>query len=92
MRNLGTLPGAWKPWKTVNFSRGAKEGMLSAYFNELGGMNTMGAELAKTYNIRSNEIGKYLVSSGVANNDEDVNTVMLTGFYHAYGPINEYLK
>ncbi len=66
--------------------------MLSAYFSELGGMNTMGAELAKTYNTRSNEIGKSLVSSGVAHNDDDVNTVMLTGFYHAYGPINDYLK
>ena len=52
----------------------------------------MGAQLAKKYNTRSNEIGNYLVSSNVANNAEDVNTVMLTGFYHAYGPINEFLK
>ena len=49
-------------------------------------------QLAKKYNARSNEIGNYLVSSGVANNIEDVNTVMLTGFYHAYGPINQHLK
>jgi hypothetical protein len=52
----------------------------------------MGAELAKAYLKRSDEIGKFLVSSGVANNEEDVNTVMLTGFYHAYGPINNYLN
>ncbi|MEZ5197868.1 MAG: 3-hydroxyacyl-CoA dehydrogenase family protein [Bacteroidales bacterium] len=89
---LGALPGSWKPWKVVNFSRGAKDGILENYFKELGSMDTMGAKLAKTYNTRSNEIGNYLVSSEVANNADDVNTVMLTGFYHAYGPINEYLK
>ncbi len=88
---LGPLPDSWKPWKVVNFSRGAKEGILATYFNDLSGMNTMGAELAKTYIKRSNEIGKFLVSSKVANSDEDVNTVMLTGFYHAYGPINSYM-
>ena len=55
-------------------------------------MNTKGAELAKTYIRRSNEIGEYLVSSHVAKNKEDVNTVMLTGFFHAYGPINDYMK
>jgi hypothetical protein len=48
--------------------------------------------LAKKYNQRSNEIGKALVNDGVAASDQDVNTVMLTGFYHAYGPINNYLK
>ena len=89
---LGALPGSWKPWKAVNFSRGKKEGMLQTYFDELNGMNNMGATLAKKYNARSNEIGNYLVSSGVAKITDDVNTVMLTGFYHAYGPINEYLK
>jgi 3-hydroxyacyl-CoA dehydrogenase len=90
-RLLGDLPAAFKPWKAVNFSK-TKAAMLEKYFEELNSMNTPGAALAKTYNQRSNEIGKQLVSSGVANNDEDVNTVMLTGFFHAYGPINNYLK
>ena len=36
------------------------------------------------------EIGEKLVSDKVAHNSDDVNTVMLTGFFHAYGPINEY--
>jgi hypothetical protein len=65
--------------------------MLQGYFNDLKGMETMGAKLAKTYHARSKKIGEYLVSSRVANNADDVNTVMLTGFYHAYGPINDYL-
>ncbi len=89
---LGALPQSWKPWKVVNFSRGKKDEMLEAYFNELAGMDTLGAELAKSYNAKSNEIGNLLVSSGVANSADDVNTVMLTGFYHAYGPINNYLN
>jgi hypothetical protein len=89
---LGPLPKSWKPWKVVNFSRVKKDAMLEAYFNELAEMDTLGAELAVTYNAKSNDIGVLLVSSGVANSADDVNTVMLTGFYHAYGPINDYLK
>jgi 3-hydroxyacyl-CoA dehydrogenase len=89
---LGSLPTSWKPWKVINFSRGKKAQMLETYFNELSGMDSLGAQMAKKYNSRSNEIGNYLVSSNVANNADDVNTVMLTGFYHTYGPINEFLK
>ncbi|NOX48808.1 MAG: 3-hydroxyacyl-CoA dehydrogenase family protein [Chlorobi bacterium] len=89
---LGPLPGSWKPWKAVNFSRGKKEEMLKTIFTETNKMETLGAELAKAYNAKSNEIGNYLVSSGVAHNVEDVNTVMMTGFFHAYGPVNKYLK
>jgi len=89
---LGALPQSWKPWKAVNFSRGKKEAMLEAYFNELNTMDNMGTQLAKKYNTKSNEIGEFLVSSGVAKTIDDVNTVMLTGFFHAYGPINNYLK
>jgi len=89
---LGSLPTSWKPWKAVNFSRGKKEAMLEAIFTEIGNMDTLGAQLAKKYNTRSNEIGNYLVSSNVAYNTDDVNTVMMTGFFHAYGPVNDYLK
>jgi len=89
---LGALPDSWKPWKVINFSRGKKDVLLETFFNELDSFDTLGSQLAKKYNSRSNEIGNYLVSSGVANNPEDVNTVMLTGFYHAYGPINDFLK
>ena len=91
-KKLGPLPGSWKPWKAVNFSRGKKEAMLEAIFTEIGNMDTLGAQLAKKYNTRSNEIGNYLVSSDVAFNTDDVNTVMMTGFFHAYGPVNDYLK
>ena len=89
---LGALPQSWKPWKAVNFSRGKKEAMLETYFIELNGMDNIGAQLAKKYNKQSNKIGELLVSSNVAKTIDDVNTVMLTGFFHAYGPINNYLK
>jgi 3-hydroxyacyl-CoA dehydrogenase len=89
---LGPLPNSWKPWKAVNFSRGKKESMLEAIFTEINNMKTLASQLARAYNTKSNEIGDYLVSSGVAHNVKDVNTVMMTGFFHAYGPVNNYLK
>lgn len=88
---LGKLPAAYQGWKKVNFSNDRLT-LLDKMFAEINTMNTLGAKLAKAYNQRSNEIGAKLVSSNVAKSADDVNTVMLTGFYHAYGPINEYLK
>ena len=55
-------------------------------------MKTAGAELAIKYGQNSKRIGELLVSSGVAETAEDVNKVLETGFYHAYGPINNYFK
>ena len=37
------------------------------------------------------EIGAKLVKDGVANSEDDVNGVLTNGFYHLYGPINEYV-
>jgi hypothetical protein len=77
-------------WKSVVGSK-SKETMLQGYFDQLKLASGLGAELSKTYATRSCAIGLQLVSSGVAMNENDVNTVMLTGFFHAYGPINNYL-
>lgn len=87
---LGSLPASMKPWKTVVGAK-SKEDLLQEIFRELKGMNTLGATLAKAYALRSKEIGLRLVQDKVASNTQDVNTVLLTGFYHAYGPINNYL-
>jgi 3-hydroxyacyl-CoA dehydrogenase len=87
---LGRMP-AVKPWKTV-VGNPKKEELLVSYFGELKTMNTPGSELAKAYAKRSCEIGKQLVANGVAYAEQDVNTVLLTGFFHAYGPINNYLS
>jgi 3-hydroxyacyl-CoA dehydrogenase len=86
---LGSLPAA-PAWKAVVGNK-AKEEMLRGYFDLLKAATSPGAMLAKEYAIRSCEIGRQLVSSGVAASENDVNTVLLTGFFHAYGPINSYL-
>ena len=86
---LGPLPPAGKPWKGV-IQIADRPGYLEGYFRNLGAMTTLGADLARRYGRKSKEIGLGLVRDGVAQKDEDVNTVLLTGFYHAYGPINTY--
>ena len=78
---LGTLPAA-PAWKSV-VGKKAKEEILRAYFGQLKNASGLGAELARFYATRSCEIGQALVSSGVAANENDVNTVLLTGFFHA---------
>ena len=88
---LGAAPSSMKPWKAINFSK-KRAATLETIFSEMNGMDTKGAQIAKAYNMRSNEIGRLLVDSNVAANDDDVNTVMATGFFHAYGPINNFLK
>ncbi len=86
---LGPLPASAKPWKAV-IGLPERAAYLDGYFRELLKMDTLGAKLARDHGRRSKEIGLGLVGDGVAARDEDVNTVMLTGFYHAYGPINGY--
>ena len=83
-------PPAFQPWKSV-IGNPSKEELLRGYFRELKSAGSKGAELARNYAARSKEIGKHLVKTGVASSETDVNTVLLTGFYHAYGPINDYL-
>lgn len=87
---LGKLPASNKPWKDVVNSSN-KEELLKAYFADLKSTNTLGSKLAKLYHANSKNIGLNLVEDGIADNVENVNTVMLTGFYHAYGPINDFL-
>ena len=53
--------------------------------------HTKGCDLAVTYAENSRKTALKLISDGVAANENDVNTVLLTGFFHAYGPINDYL-
>ncbi|MDH4196718.1 MAG: hypothetical protein OEW05_04860, partial [Candidatus Aminicenantes bacterium] len=88
-QRLGALPAQAKPWKAV-MGMADKPAFLEAFFRELRGLKTLGADLAKRYGRRAKEIGLELVAEKVAAREEDVNTVLLTGFYHAYGPVNTY--
>ncbi len=88
---LGPLPATAMPWKTL-MAQADKSKILAGYFKELNSQKTTGAELAIRFGKRSKEIAEQLVADGVAKSGDDVNTVLLTGFYHAYGAINEYFK
>ena len=87
---LGDLPAEILPWKTL-VKDTDKNQKLKTAFKALQAANTRGAGLALAYAGNSRKTALKLVSDGVAANENDVNTVMLTGFFHAYGPINDYL-
>jgi 3-hydroxyacyl-CoA dehydrogenase len=87
---LGSMPEGHAAWRALLMDAG-KDEKLTAYFKNLAASDTPGANLAKAYLIRAKEIGEKLVSDGVANSADDVNGVMMNGFYHLYGPINEHV-
>ena len=86
---LGELPENKVAWKDIMRAQD-KEAKLTAFFNDLKNLDALGAAIAIDYGLRSKEIGLKLVKDEVAHTYNDVNTVMLTGFYHAYGPINDF--
>ena len=87
---LGAMPDGWAPWRKLLMDP-KKEDKLKTYFGHLITVDTLGAQLAKAYFKQSKAIGEGLVNDGVAHNAEDVNGVLTNGFYHLYGPINNYL-
>jgi len=89
-KKLGAYPAGTIPWR--NLLMDAKKGeKLSVYFKNLNASDTLGAKLAKAYLKNSKQIGEFLVKTGVAKSAQDVNDVLLNGFYHLYGPINDYV-
>ncbi len=87
---IGPLPESYVPWKEIIWNP-FRDGDIRSYYLELISMNNNGATLAIEYAKKSKQIGEQLVAKGVAHNADDVNKVLLTGFYHAYGPINDYI-
>ena len=89
-KKLGAYPPGTIPWR--NLLMDPKKGeKLSVYFKNLSASDTLGAKLAKAYLKNSKQIGEFLVKTGVAKSAQDVNDVLLNGFYHLYGPINDYV-
>ena len=86
---IGSIPDSGMIWKKVVRMKN-KDEVLLKFYGDMKALDSLGAKLAITYGKRSNAIGKALVADAVAYNEEDVNTVLLTGFFHAYGPINNY--
>lgn len=87
---IGELPSQALPWKTL-IKSADKDKYLHSYFKQLCMEQTLGANLAFDFALNSKTIGLKLIVDGVAANKEDVNMVLLTGFFHAYGPINDYI-
>jgi 3-hydroxyacyl-CoA dehydrogenase len=86
---LGSFPAGIKPWKSVVGSPD-KENILKNLFSEMRNMQSKGAILAVEYFNNSGKIAKQLVDQKIAYSADDVNAVLMNGFYHAYGPINNY--
>ena len=89
LKYLGEKPENLRPWKEV-IRDPERDRYLSSFFAGIKGMETNGAQLAIGFGKNSSEIGRKLVRDGVALSEQDVNTVLLTGFYHAFGVINQY--
>ncbi len=89
-KKLGQYPQGFNPWRAILMDS-KKDEKLSMYFKNLNGSITLGAKLAKAYLKNSKDIGQKLVDTKVAKSAEDVNAVLLNGFYHLYGPINDYV-
>lgn len=81
---FGALPEGHMPWKKLQ-RVSTREAILENYFNNLFQQNTFEAQLAKEFLLKSHKIAQNLVKDGVAQNFEDVNTVLRSGFYHLYG-------
>ncbi len=87
---IGEMPASVLPWKNL-VKLADKETFLSSCFGALRTMNTPGAKLSVAFAQNSRDIARKLVKDGVAFSEKDVNTVLLTGFFHAYGPINDFV-
>jgi len=90
-QRLGDYPSTIIPWKQIMGLQNRGD-ILENYFTDLNKSDSFAAKIAKRYLKKSREIGLKLVEDKVANSEKDVNDVMLTGFYHAYGPINDYIN
>ncbi|HVP36334.1 MAG TPA: 3-hydroxyacyl-CoA dehydrogenase family protein [Terriglobales bacterium] len=89
-KKLGEYPTGFFAWRNL-VADPKKNDKLKTFFQNLRSSNTLGAKLASAYLKNSKEIGEKLVKTGVAKTSEDVNNVLLNGFYHLYGPINDYI-
>ena len=89
-QKTGNPPDSFVPWKTL-LRDPQRTDKLATYFSNLTSADTLGAQLAVAYLKRSKAIGEQLVATGVANSPDDVNGVLLNGFFHLYGPINDYV-
>lgn len=77
-------------WKQLSRSKYTDQ-HLEEFFTQLLAESSPGALLTQEYMEAMKQIALQLVEDGVAHSTDDVNTVMQYGFYHLYGPVNDYL-
>lgn len=82
---IGEIPEGHLPWKTMGKNK-LRDELLKTYFRNLFELKTPQAQLASQHLLKSRDIARELVADGVARSIEDVNTVIMNGFYHLYGP------
>jgi len=87
---IGKLPNDYISWKEIIKIKD-RDDLLAMYFENLKLEKTLGANVAKKFLKETRTIGLKLVEQNVAKSEKDVNDVMLTGFFHSYGPINDFL-
>lgn len=87
---LGALPDPALTWKALARDP-ERDRKLAAHFQALKRLDTLGARMARAQAQDSREVALDLVRQGVAARPEDVNDVLVLGFYHLYGAINGYL-
>lgn len=88
---IGPAPASILSWKKAIKDPESKQ-KIKLYFQEMKSTDTPGAHLALKYAKNSLDIGLNLVEDNVAHTDEDVNTVLKTGFFHVYGPVNDFVN
>ena len=81
---LGKLPDGYYSWKALQKDREKNEHMKT-YFHNLYSQDTFGAKLAQEFLENSKRIGDQLVKNNVAKSINDVDVVLMNGFYHLYG-------
>lgn len=77
-------------WKTIGKSVDRQE-LLRAHFEAIRNNQQEGNILTINYISAMKNIAHKLYDHHVANSLEDINTVMVTGFHHLYGPWNNYI-
>jgi 3-hydroxyacyl-CoA dehydrogenase len=88
---LGEHPDARLAWKDLS-KDSDKENKLKKYFASWKSKTGLGLDIAKRHFLASKETGKLLVDMKVAASADEVNKVLTLGFFHLYGPINNYLE
>ncbi len=87
---LGPHPDPSMTWKALQRDP-ELETKLRAYFAGFASLPTLGVRLATDHFRASRNTSLRLVQDGVAHGPEDVNQVLKLGFFHLYGPINDFL-